>query len=533
MYDPSTNVQGHTELAERMKKNILLIFILIIFSLSSILPLLHSGFFPTDDGNWMIIRFSAFYEALRNGQFPVRFLPRLNNGYGYPVADFLYPLFMYIGVPIHVLGFSFVDTIKIILGLSMIGSTLFAYLWLSRLFNKFSSFIGAITYLYAPYHLYDVYKRGSVGEVLALAIVPFILWQLERKSLFWSSIGIALLILSHNTLAVLFLPLGILYVALDIFIAKNRRRLLYYYTSILVLGLGISSFFWIPAVFDLQYTIFSQTSISDWSKYFANWELIGVSSLSVFMVTFLFFVIRAIKVQKHRLTALFFIVGVFSVFLASSLSAPLWNLLPVSFIQFPFRFLSLTMLCVSFLTACVVSVFSGKKRIIIAALILILAIFSSKPFMYPKVFQNYPETFYSTNMDTTTVKNEYMPKWVKEIPVSIYNEKVEVINGDGKIQNLFNNGNNISFDISSSTGNEIQINTVYFPGWDVEENGKKIPVSYKNRDGAIRFKVAKGSNFVKASFTETPVRIVSDLISLLSLILLVLGIKNKKIFYKS
>src|SRR2546421_9202065 len=39
--------------------------------------------------------------SLRHGQFPVRFLPRLNHGYGYPVADFLYPLFMYIGVPLY------------------------------------------------------------------------------------------------------------------------------------------------------------------------------------------------------------------------------------------------------------------------------------------------------------------------------------------------------------------------------------------------------------------------------------------------
>lgn len=512
--------------------SLLFILPILILSLVVILPLLHSGFFETDDGNWMVIRFSAFYDALRNGQFPVRFLPRLNNGYGYPVADFLYPLFMYIGVPIHVLGFSFVDTIKIILGLSMIGSALFAYFWLSRLFDKFSSFIGAIIYFYSPYHLYNVYKRGSVGEVLALAIVPFILWQLGRKSLFWSSTGIALLILSHNTLAVLFLSLVIFYMALNIFIAKNQRRLLYYYTSILVLGLGISSFFSLPAIFDLQYTIFSQTSISDWSKYSAGWELVGVSSLSVFIVTFLFFMIRVIKVQKHRLTLLFFIVGVFSIFFASSLSASLWNLLPVSFIQFPFRFLSLTMLCVSFLGASIVSVFSGKMKIIIAALILILAIFSSKPFMYPKIFQNYPDAFYSTNMDTTTVRNEYMPKWVNKIPASIYKEKVEVLKGDGKIQNLFNNGNRISFNISSFTGTELQVNTVYFPGWKVKIDDREFPISYSNSNGLIRFKTPQGFHMTSVSFSETPMRILSDLISIGSIILLfIIGFK-KKLFHE-
>src|SRR5258706_11747847 len=110
-----------------LNNKILLFFIILVtlISLPSVVSLFHTGFFVTDDGNWMVIRLSAFFEALRHGQFPVRFLPRLNFGYGYPVADFLYPLFMYLGVPIHLLGFGFVATIKIILGVSLISSGIF------------------------------------------------------------------------------------------------------------------------------------------------------------------------------------------------------------------------------------------------------------------------------------------------------------------------------------------------------------------------------------------------------------------------
>src|SRR5690348_11373513 len=105
------------------KKSTLFFTILVcVLIIPAIFSLFHGGFFQTDDGTWMVIRFSAFYEALRSGQFPVRFLPRLNFGYGYPVADFLYPLFMYIGLPIHVVGFGFVNTIKIIFGLSVVTS---------------------------------------------------------------------------------------------------------------------------------------------------------------------------------------------------------------------------------------------------------------------------------------------------------------------------------------------------------------------------------------------------------------------------
>src|SRR6266498_4351646 len=84
------------ESATKMKKKIFLsLLFIILFSLPAILPLLHPGFFSTDDGEWMIIRLSAFYPAFADGQFPVRFMERLNFGYGYPVAEFLYPGIMY------------------------------------------------------------------------------------------------------------------------------------------------------------------------------------------------------------------------------------------------------------------------------------------------------------------------------------------------------------------------------------------------------------------------------------------------------
>ena len=85
-------------------KKINLFWVVIIFLavLPSLYGVWHSGFFVSDDGNWMVIRFSAFYQALADGQFPVRFLDRLNYSYGYPVANFLYPGFMYIGVPLKI-----------------------------------------------------------------------------------------------------------------------------------------------------------------------------------------------------------------------------------------------------------------------------------------------------------------------------------------------------------------------------------------------------------------------------------------------
>lgn len=513
-----------------MKKNKLFFLVLVILlALPILFGLFNGGLFVSDDGNWMVIRFSSFYEEFRNGQIPIRFLSRLNNGYGYPVANFLYPLFMYMGVPIHILGFSFVATIKIILGLSMIGSAVFAYLWLSKFFDRFSSVVGSLFYVYAPYHLYDLYKRGSVGEILAFTIAPFILWQIERKSLFWSSLGIAALILSHNSLAILFIGLIIFYMLLDIFVSLNRTKIFSRYACVLVLGLGGSSFFWIPAIYDLRYTVFSSTQVADWSSYFASINLIGLSTIFIILLTLFFIFNKKINIKKHKLTIMLFCVGIFSIFLSSSLSVFLWNLIPASFIQFPFRFLSITILCVSFLAACSVSVLS-KRKVIIGIIIIVLTLFSSWEFIFPKEFQNHPDSYYSTNQDSTTVRNEYMPKWVEDPPNEIPKGKAEVLSGDAIVNKINVKGSNINIDISATKKSVIKINVIYFPGWEVNIGGKDVEISYANDHGLIYLEIPEGQHKVQLNFKETGVRLASDLISAATVLGIALWwLLNKKI----
>src|SRR3990172_13186686 len=230
----------------RSTKKYLPIVILLLLMIPSIWFLLLPGFFESDDGEWMVIRFSAFYQAFVDGQFPVRFLGRLNHGFGYPVANFLYPGFMYFAVPIHVLGLNFVDTIKAVLVFSMLTTAIFSYFWLSKIFDRFSAIAGSVVITYTPYHLFDLYKRGSVGELFALAWIAFILWMIEVKSLLFVSIGISLLAISHNTMFLLFTPL--------LFAYSLIRKTISFKEAIVsfILGVLMSSFFIVPAIYELQ-----------------------------------------------------------------------------------------------------------------------------------------------------------------------------------------------------------------------------------------------------------------------------------------
>ncbi len=488
------------------KKFYIFLVLIVVLSLPSVYYLFQKGFFQTDDGEWMIIRFSAFYQALRDGQFPVRFLERLNYGYGYPVANFLYPGFMYLAVPFKILGFGFVGSIKIILGLSMIGSGVFTFLWLRRLFDDFSAFIGALVYIYYPYHLYDLYTRGSVGELLALAVTPFIFWQFERRSFFFTSCGIALLILSHNTLAVLFFPLIIAYILIKS--SREGKRYLYEYISMLIAALGMAAFFWIPAIGELQYTKFSQIQIAEWQQYFAEFGLLafGIVIISIALYVLIY------NHKKNILNTLFLLTGILSIFLSHEISSFLWNILPVAFVQFPFRFLSLTVVTTAFLITQILSI--NKRKYFLSCVFIVLLIISALPYLYAEKFIDYPDSYYSTNEATTTVKNEYMPIWVKQEPTKRYTQKTE---GTESVK-ILHASNKITF-YPATNEKVIKINTVYYPGWKVYYAKKEIPIQVNDKTGIMEVPIPENaSGKIEVVFKETNFRLFANTVSIVTML---------------
>lgn len=485
-------------------KSLLLPGLLLLCLLPSVWALFLSGFINTDDGAWMVIRFSAFYESLRDGQFPVRFLSRLNFGYGYPVANFLYPGFMYIATPIHILGFNFVQSIKIIIIFSMLGSGLFTYIWLSKLFNKLASFIGALFYVYIPYHLYDLYKRGSVGELLSLAWVPFSLLAIEKKNLILLSIAIFLLSISHNTLLLFFVPIIFIYG----FIRKIKLQNL---IGSFILGFGLASFFLLPAVFELGVTNFSNIQISNISEYFAEISLIGYGS---FIVLFVALIIFLRQKKKDSLVAFFIAVSFISIFFATSPSSFLWQYLPAGLIQFPYRLLSFLVLSIAFLSAFIVNFSDKKTNKIISGVFVVVLILGAIQFIRPQKVDNFEDAFYSTNEATTTVKDEYMPKWVRKKPTKHFENKVEVVKGEGIIENLEYSPNRIKFSYSGDPG-IVKVNTIYYPGW-----ASNNVIDYNNEEGVMLFNV-KNNSQVELVFGETAARNIANLISLVSFVVLI------------
>lgn len=233
------------------------IYLLILIAIVFLCPLMFNNFYLSHDGEAHVARFAAYYKAFTDGQFPLRWAGDLNYRYGSPVFIFYYPFPGLLSIPIHALGITFENTFKLLISLSFIFSFLTFYLWASGSVKKEAAFLGALFYGLAPYHFLNLYVRGDVAELVALSIVPLVFWSIDKltqtKSSMYLILGgivYALLILSHNSISLMFSGIFILYS----FIRTKNVKEVMLAMSILVSGLALSSFFWFPALVESRYT---------------------------------------------------------------------------------------------------------------------------------------------------------------------------------------------------------------------------------------------------------------------------------------
>jgi uncharacterized membrane protein YfhO len=78
------------------------------------------------------------------------------------------------------------------------------------------------------------------------------------------------------------------------------------------------------------------------------------------------------------------------------------------------------------------------------------------------------------------------------------------------------NSRKIEFNTEGDSEIEVQVNTVYFPGWRAKMDGKQKEINYQNEQGVMRLVVPAGQHRVVFSFGETPIRLLADVISLVS-----------------
>lgn len=526
-------------------KKFLFIFIVLCFAFIASFPLLHSGLPPTHDGEYHVIRFYEFDKTLRAGDWYPRWAADLNNGYGVPLFNYVYPLPNYVASFLHMFGVSFIDGLKLNMFLATIIGSICMYLWVKIFWGEMGGIVSSVFYTFAPYHFVDIYVRGSVGEVWALAFFPAFLWCVteffkERKDRYkiLSGMFLALIVFSHNILALMFFLFILSYMGLFVCMGKNKKYLILNCLYVILLGLGLSSIFWIPAIFEMKYVTglqiydiennfpqLYQLLIPSWGSGFSNGNLqnqmspqIGIANIVVLLgslITLYIFLKRRQKDNLH-ITLFFFIWSIAVLLLITPNSLLIWEHIPfMNYIQFPWRFLSLEILFLGFLAGSMVAIWKNKIYIII---IIFLPIAFGIGYASPPYYFNRNDMYYISRSNfidgTNSPGNSFNTIWFDR---NLKKQKEKITITNGQIITALIRPTLYQYAISSTSGSQVTVNTAYFPGWNVFIDTKMVNISAKNR-GLIAFNVPSGYHKITVQFRNTLIQMFATILSFISIL---------------
>lgn len=541
------------------------LILVLIICIPIILPYFHPGYFPTHDGEWAVVRLSDMFRTLKDLQFPPRMSGALNFGYGYPLFNFAYPFPYYLGILLYLPFHSFVTSIKTMFVLSVFLSSLFMYFASNQLWkNRTAAVVSAILYIYLPYRMVDLYVRGSLGESLSFVLFPLIFYlslklfdsAFSRVPVVFLSISIGVLIMTHNIMTVLFLPVLITFVLIRVF-KEKRHDTLQSFLLCLLLGLGLSFFFWFPALFEKGNILLSKIPIADRALYFVtpsqlfipSWGYgtptasggfsyqLGIVQIIAVLTSIIFIGEAFVKNRFTQTPAKFYsmiLTGIYIIcfVMLFSFTSIIWRTIPLlKEINYPWTLHAI----LGFITALLLGFVSiqGKYFKYLSVLLCIAAVIIVFPYAKPIKFNNNPDQYYLTNEATTTSSSELMPLWVKDFPKEHFKDKVEVLNGTAQISNLRFDSKSLKFNYKSDQDITLQINTIYYPGWVAYLNNDLVKINYDNPKGVMQIEGSKFRNEVLLQFGETLPRMFSDIISIGALVVILFILMRPILLFKS
>ena len=527
-----------------MKKIFLILFLI---TLPTVLPFFNSQFFYTQD-HIFIARLQQMSTALGDGQFPVRWAPDLR--FGEPIFSFYAPLPFYLGSLIKLLGFNFIWVAKILFILSSFLSAVTMFILCRRLFSEKAAYLATILYLYAPYRAVDLFVRGALSETLAFIFFPLIFYtsfQLSEKfslrNIIFLSLSLAGLFLTHNVTTLMFAPfLTLWWVYLSL--RQKRWKIFLHFISSSILGFGLSAFFLLPALFERQliqtkyltvgyfdfrahFVAFKQFFSTFWGYGSSLWGPVDDLSFQVGIVHWVILALAVgvgFKFLKDKKTfGLFSFLGIsffISLALQHNKSGFVWEIIPImAFIQFPWRFLGISIFIVSLTGGALTQFLTNRFRIlyfvlIVAAIIVNIGYFHPAKFVEDSFFDKFLNEE-SMNKGVELTK-DYFPIWVKNEQPDYFGSP-RATYGEIEVKDFVIKTGKAKGSINVLSDSEIEVPITYFPGWEVEANGKIVELAEPSIQGLISFKLPKGEYEIEARLKNTPVRTIGNMLSVISL----------------
>ncbi|MCX6049848.1 MAG: hypothetical protein NT075_32515 [Chloroflexi bacterium] len=581
----------------------------------AVAPFMLPGYFwGANDARHHVYFLFEFDRVVQDGIWWPRWSPDFAFGYGYPFFN-IYGGFSHFVAELllHFLHFGYTGAIETVFGLSIVGSAAAMYLYIRSWLGRPSAVIAALAYVYIPYHLLNLYVRANLSESMAFLWLPLCLWTVRqaivRPSYRWvvgAAVSYAGLMLTSNLVIVLFTPLLGLYVVVLVFVyaaeegnsarQKLGQRIWLWVQRAFVPGLGLlagvglSAIFWLPVLFeykdvrvdqwfDVRYD-FHGHFVYFFQLFSPRWgfgtSIVGPNDpigfqLGIVPVVFAVLGVGMIWKSAGRLRweiTCLVIAAVVATFVGLTWAAPLWDFPLIKGVlraaQFPWRWFSITALCVSILAGLIAHrqtrLEDGLNLPLLALIGLILL--GSYPYVRVEVREPAEGSVSLAGLMRFQQSSDEMTgstRWTKEIPKwsPIADEYIRQDETGGPVKpvtTMIDYANRTypldykTFALNSVAHNTVMeevyfynqrdseqrvvFNQFYYPGWHAYlldgEHGKVVrPLNIIPEEtgplGRMTVPVPHGDGYLLLRFEDTPPRTIGKDISVVTMILLLLG----------
>lgn len=363
------------------------IAVILAASAAAILPELLFGLSASDSQRYNLLWTDEFTRAFAAGSLYPRWLPGSWDGLGAPTFYQYPPLFFWAAALIRLPFGSLMPpglaaSLASFVFLAVSAFTMRA--WLLRFASPRVALAGGLLYLAAPFHLYDIYARGSLAEAAAIAILPLLPLAVDRMALRERG-GFTLLAASYALTILAHMPTALLasLILLPAFILYRAREagpgLIVHCGGAILLGAALAAFYLIPAVALLPYTLreawggawFDPANWTFWTP--SRWPSMARGTLHLlFACAALLVAIAAFAARSDlRDTRFWALLAVAMFVFASGFPPALWQRPPLVQVQFPARLIPQIELVA--ITALAVARPPLRHPLILAALLLAVA----------------------------------------------------------------------------------------------------------------------------------------------------------------
>jgi hypothetical protein len=428
----------------------------------------------------------------------------------------------------------------------------------------------AVAWLFAPYLSLDLFVRAAFAEAAAVAVAPVALLGLIRAldrpgpgRIALGACAVALVLLAHNAVALLLVPslaLVTLFVgAATGPVGKHATGLsrpclasLLSGSATVLGGLGLAAYFWIPALFELDYVhserlregffhwsahIISPTQLL-WSPWGYGFSVPGAADGMSFAIGPAHLILglagsvlalRSADRRRRALALAFGCAALVGAWLATDWAWPAWSgVHALRYLHLPWRTLFLPGLFLSLLAVFAFERAGPRWTLTLVAVLVVLNL----PHTEAKGFITFDDEYYAPQslaakgLNTTT-REEYEPRWVEQRPP--YDTRPLVgLTVPVEVTKISRRAAREEYLIRARAPTTVQSSTFYYPGWRVVIDGVPTTVSPAPVVGTMRFELPAGEHHVVIELAPTRVRRAALLVTASTGLLLVAAVAVRR-----